>query len=462
MAKRSGESASSQISAKKSTRRSSSSTTSTTTQQVLPLDMDSSNTSSDIDMETANYSSSQDGTLSLAHSSHSQNNYLVAVRDSTASVKDGIDLLKSLLADYRISLESAPPDEKREGLRTLVTCDTSVHLSKAICNATEAFKQITSQTSPSDYATVAAASASNPVTTINATATTATRVTSSTVYDQSYEIRLIAKPNMITEDMNVKSIFIDALRGTPMSVQKYDVRGNDGHFKVPTESHVNRALAALAKATYNNNSLSTYYDISSSIISQNAIKLMKIPTTILKKEIPWINADLELDVPTAKNILANSNDITFDAPSDIVYIQLNSLPDNHHIVTIHVTSNCFDRLLIAGRRNFRMDLGGYTASAYPSVQPAVCLKCLEFGHFLPACTNSSRCKFDGNRHPSGECRTPTSPSCFRCSAYNRKHPATLRPTDHNALHHLCPVIKAETENAWTHRRDKALQHHNGV
>lgn len=384
----------------------------------------------------------------VAVNRETENDTALKLYETTSSIRDGIDLLKSIIGDYREALEDAPPQEKREGLRALVTCDTSVHLARALGNATEAFKTLAIQKQHTE-------SSSNSASAIHTNSNLSD--VNTTPFDQTFEIRMIAIPDVTPPDLDTRKLFTEALKNTPMSVQKYEVRGQDGYFRVPTEDHARRALAVLQKSTYKGRPITTLFTVSSTIISQNTIKMVKISNAILRTEITWINGNFDIDIEEARQVLLKSNDILFDKPSDIIYVQTNSLPTDETIITIHVSQNCFNKLLLYGRKSIRLDLGGFATTAYLAIYPATCLRCLAFGHFFPGCTEEPKCKFDGQRHPSGDCPNPSRLSCFRCAEHNRMQPEDQLPTNHNANHHTCTFVKIETEKAWNLRREKALR-----
>ena len=195
--------------------------------------------------------------------------------------------------------------------------------------------------------------------------------------------------------------------------------------------------------------------MSTAIVSSLAIKIMKLSPETMKKNIRWINDKLEIDAEMAKKTLAMRNPYWFSDETDVIMATTSALPDKSRIITIYISTSSFDKMLLSGLKKFNFDLGGFSTVAYLNISPPVCLKCMAFGHFFNSCDKPTKCKFCAGGHPSGECKTPPPPVCFRCKAANKEDKSLGLCTKHHAISHLCPFMQEQEDITWFRKREQA-------
>ena len=409
-------------------------------------------------------------------------NSLQTIQSTVSTLRDGLDLMKAIANDYRVSLETAPPAEKRAGLHTLMTCESCVNMNRAMFNTTEILKNLTmnpiqvfaqpAPISPSSSQSFASIASSQPSSNSSSSqpSTSASRlggfsrtrfVKAPPVYtpysEQIYEVRMIKMDGVTPDGLDPKEIFMDATNGVPMSVTNYDVRDGSGYFKVASAEFASSALDALVAYEVNNVKLPTIYSISTNIVSQASIKVVKMSPKEILENVPWVNDRFEVDEEKAKRTLYMRNAIWFKSQADVVMITISKLFNGSRIITVHVSLRSFDSMLVAGIRKFKIDLGGHSTLAYVNINPTACFRCMEFGHFFPTCKKQQKCRYCGDSHPQQiQCPLSSSPKCFRCIEHNSKFPFEQRATGHHALSHDCPAVAEQEDLVWSQKRGQAV------
>lgn len=142
-------------------------------------------------------------------------------------------------------------------------------------------------------------------------------------------------------------------------------------------------------------------------------------------------------------------------------LQLAAADGKKALIQIYVTSECFDRFLIAPGKARPVDMVQYMLTFYEEAPNNVCFLCLDKGHHAIGCKYKqvARCKYDGQQHDPTKCANSKTPTCFRCKDSTT---ADGKPVDakHHALANKCPYIMAAKDEALATLKKKALEKYN--
>lgn len=370
-----------------------------------------------------------------------------ALKASASAVENGLALISSLINQHQDLYKEANIKEKKSALNALMNSQLVITFAKAVSDCSAAIRLISGQCN-------GAKNSSAPTQASNDTFI-APRL--------FYEIRIVPKTGKDTSSLDIKQIFIEATSNIRIQTHDYRVIGDRCHIKVTKKAYADEAIKAFVKHIHDGTRISTLYSISSHIISDRSVKLVKTKRDIMADWVRWYSRNDEINEELAKSQIALKNFDWCKSQEDIEFIQVNKLPDDYIIIQIFISQSAYDHLLMEGRDAFRVDCGdGITIQAYLEFRVKLCAICCSLDHTAPTCKNLKRCKFCGNNHESVNCDIPTAPICFRCNEANLKDLTLNSPTDHHALHQKCPFIRRQRTSEMLAKKIEATRRINGA
>lgn len=166
------------------------------------------------------------------------------------------------------------------------------------------------------------------------------------------------------------------------------------------------------------------------------------------------NGQIKLDAAT--KILAKKNRHWFDNESDIINVEVHTIPNKPfdlYLMDIHVSKKAYQTIVDGIKAGQRLDTETTRLVIHIPTKLEFCFKCHLPDHHANTCKKQIRCRFCIGSHNSGTCDVPKDPNakyiCYRCREHNAALPpnGTKRDEYHSATSGKCPDIKAARRKA---------------
>lgn len=249
-----------------------------------------------------------------------------------------------------------------------------------------------------------------------------------------------------SEILNPLSIFNDAVRKTVIHLDDSKPDGRGGKFFFRCEEDLEKARDALDQHSHGTKRLKDLFYYEQEIRSDYLIRSHTFGRAILS-ELPF-TVDGQIDLVAAQNTLLDRNDTWFKKRSDIVNVEVHTIPKKPYdvyLLDIYLSKDAYWKVTKGIKKGMNLDCETKQLKIYVPTPVETCLRCHSPHHHATNCNNEIRCKWCISKHLDGEeCTSKANPTCYRCRDVNMQLPpgVTKREENHHAASPRCPDIKA--------------------